>query len=549
MAAGFLCFRESRTKCRGESCGTQGKKKMKNNRIIIFDTTLRDGEQCPGASMNLREKLEVARQLARLKVDVIEAGFPVISEGDFTAVNTIAKEVKGPVICGLARCVPKDIDAAGEAVKPAGKKGRIHVFLATSKIHREFKLGKAQNEIVRLAVEGVKRAKGFTDDVEFSPEDASRTEPEFLVEVCKAVIAVGATTLNIPDTVGWAVPEQYGEMIKRLYDSVPEFQSGKAVISVHCHNDLGLAVANSLAAVHNGARQIECTVNGIGERAGNASLEELVMAIKTRDDFYKGLSIGVNTREIVKSSRLVSRMSGLVVQRSKAIVGENAFAHSSGIHQDGILKKRETYEIMDPQEVGWGQTELPLTKHSGRAAVAARLKHLGFKMTEQDVNAIFTRFKDVGDKKKFVYDDDLTALVEGHITEVPETWSLEYVCVTTGNHAVPTATVRLKNTVSKNGEAVQDAGVGDGPVDAALKAIDRLTETRGKLIDYSLRAVSQGKDALGEVTVKVDFGDQQLVTGKGASTDIIEASARAYLNAVNRHLLSENGKAVEAENP
>jgi 2-isopropylmalate synthase len=522
---------------------------MKSNRIVIFDTTLRDGEQCPGASMNLREKLEVARQLARLKVDVIEAGFPVISDGDFTAVQTIAREIKGPVICGLARCVSKDIDAAGEAIKPAGKRGRIHVFLATSKIHREFKLGKAQDEIIRLAVEGVKRAKGFTDDVEFSPEDGSRTEPDFLVEVCKAVIAVGATTLNIPDTVGWAVPEEYGALIRRLYESVPEFQSGKAVISVHCHNDLGLAVANSLAAVRNGARQVECTVNGIGERAGNASLEEVVMAIKTRSDVYNGFSIGVNTREIVKSSRLVSRMSGLVVQRSKAIVGENAFAHSSGIHQDGILKKRETYEIMDPQEVGWGQTELPLTKHSGRAAVAARLKHLGFKMTDSDVAAIFARFKEIGDKKKFVYDDDLTALVEGHITEVPETWSLDYVCVTTGNHAVPTATVRLRNASAKNGEPIQDAGVGDGPVDAALKAIDRLTETRGKLLDYSLRAVSQGKDALGEVTVKVDFGDKELVTGKGASTDIIEASARAYLNAVNRFLLAGNGQAKRVEHP
>lgn len=522
---------------------------MKSNRIIIFDTTLRDGEQCPGASMNLREKLEVARQLARLKVDVIEAGFPVISEGDFTAVHTIAKEVKGPVICGLARCVPKDIDAAGEAVKPAGKRGRIHVFLATSKIHREFKLGKAQDQILRLAVEGVKRAKSFTDDVEFSPEDGSRTEPEFLIEVCKAVIAVGATTLNIPDTVGWAVPDEYGALIGRLYESVPEFQSGKAVISVHCHNDLGLAVANSLAAVRHGARQIECTVNGIGERAGNAALEELVMAMKTRTEFFGGFITGVNSKEIVKSSRLVSRMSGLVVQRSKAIVGENAFAHSSGIHQDGILKKRETYEIMDPQEVGWGQTELPLTKHSGRAAVAARLKHLGFKMTDADVAAIFARFKEVGDKKKFVYDDDLTALVEGHITEVPETWSLEYISVTTGNQAVPTATVRLRNTSSKEAEPVQDAGIGDGPVDASLKAIDRLTRTRGKLIDYALRAVSQGKDALGEVTVKVDFGDKELVTGKGASTDIIEASARAYLNAVNRFLLSSNGKVVEAENP
>jgi 2-isopropylmalate synthase len=505
---------------------------MKSNRIVIFDTTLRDGEQCPGASMNLREKLEVARQLARLKVDVIEAGFPITSQGDFEAVNTIAKEIKGPQIAGLARCVPKDIDAAGEAIKPAGRKlGRIHVFLATSKIHREHKLNKAQDEILRLAVEGVKQAKGYTDNVEFSPEDASRTEPEFLVEVCKAVVAAGATTVNIPDTVGWAVPEQYAALIGNLYESVSEFKSGKAIISVHCHNDLGLAVSNSLAAVRAGARQVECTVNGIGERAGNASLEEIVMALKTRGDYFGGVTCGVSTREIVKSSRLVSRMSGMVVQRSKAIVGENAFAHSSGIHQDGILKKRETYEIMDPQEIGWGVTELPLTKHSGRAAVAARLKHLGFKMTDADVAAIFARFKEIGDKKKFVYDDDLTALVEGHITEVPETWSLVYLAVSSGSTTVPTATVALKPAA---GEAIQDAGTGDGPVDAALKAIDRLTKTRGRLMDYSLRSVSQGKDALGEVTVKVDFGDKELVTGKGASTDVVEASVRAYINALNR---------------
>jgi 2-isopropylmalate synthase len=515
---------------------------MKKDRIIIFDTTLRDGEQCPGASMNLREKLEVARQLARLRVDVIEAGFPVISDGDFAAVRAIAREIKGPVICGLARCVPRDIDAAGEALKPAGKHGRIHIFLATSKIHREFKLNKAQDEILRLAVEGVKRAKSFVHDVEFSPEDASRTEPDFLIKVCRAVVAAGATTVNIPDTVGWAVPDQYGALIQQLYEAVPEFQSGQSIISVHCHNDLGLAVANSLAAIRHGARQVECTINGIGERAGNAAMEEIVMAVKTRGDFFSGFECALNTREILKASRLVSRMSGLVVQRSKAIVGENAFAHSSGIHQDGILKKRETYEIMDPQTVGWGGTELPLTKHSGRAAMISRLKHLGFKMKEGDIAAIFARFKEIGDKKKFVYDDDLSALVEGQITEVPETWSLAYLSVTSGNHTVPTATVRLQKVAAKKGEVVQDAGIGDGPVDASLKAIDRLTRTNGKLMDYALRAVSQGKDALGEVTVKVDFGGGNLVTGKGASTDVIEASARAYLNAVNRFLGQSNGK-------
>ncbi len=516
---------------------------MKNNRIKIFDTTLRDGEQCPGASMNLREKLEVARQLARLKVDIIEAGFPVISEGDFTAVNTIAKQIKGPTIAGLARCVSRDIDAAGEAVEPAGKKGRIHVFLATSKIHREHKLGKAQDQILKLAVEGVKRAKGFVEDVEFSPEDGSRTEPDFLVEICQAVVDAGATTVNIPDTVGWAVPGEYGELIGHLHESVPEFKSGKAVISVHCHNDLGLAVANSLAAVQAGARQVECTVNGIGERAGNASLEEVVMNLKTRGDYFGDYRVGVKTNEIVKTSKLVARMSGLPVQRSKAIVGENAFAHSSGIHQDGILKKRETYEIMDPKDVGWGQTELPLTKHSGRAAVSARLKHLGFKMTDDEVTQIFARYKEIGDKKKFVYDEDLAALVEGHITEAPEIWRLEYLSVTSGGKTVPTATVELSQAAAKKKEkreAHVDAGIGDGPVDAALKAIDRLTKTRGKLMDYSLRGVSQGKDALGEVTMKVDFGDGELVTGKGAHTDVIEASARAYLNAVNRCL--SNGK-------
>jgi len=524
---------------------------MKNAHVLVFDTTLRDGEQCPGASMNLREKLEVARQLARLKVDVIEAGFPITSEGDFAAVHTIAKEIKGPIIAGLARCVPADIDRAGAAVKPAGKRGRVHVFLATSKIHREFKLGKAQDEILRLAVDGVKRAKALVEDVEFSPEDASRTEPDFLVAVCKAVVAAGATTVNIPDTVGWAVPEQFGALIGHLFTSVPAFQSGKAVISVHCHNDLGLAVANSLAAVRAGARQVECTVNGIGERAGNASLEELTMALKTRNDYFSGFTCGINTREIVKSSRLVSRMSGLVVQRNKAIVGENAFAHSSGIHQDGILKKRETYEIMDPQDVGWGQTELPLTKHSGRAAVTARLRHLGFKMTDADVSAIFSRFKEIGDKKKFVYDDDLTALVEGQITEVAETWSLDYLNVSSGNHTLHTATVRLKKAEDSKSKPVvlQDASIGDGPVDAALRAIDRITGAAGKLMDYSLRAVSQGKDAMGEVTAKVDFGARELVTGKGASTDVIEASARAYLNAVNRHLSSKPQPALKAVTP
>jgi 2-isopropylmalate synthase len=511
-----------------------------SNRIIIFDTTLRDGEQCPGASMNIREKLEIARQLARLGVDVIEAGFPVISEGDFAAVSQIAREIKGPIIAGLARCVPKDIDAAAAAVKHA-KRPRIHVFLATSKIHRDFKFHKAQDEILRLAVEGVKRAKKFVDDVEFSPEDASRTEPEYLAQVVEAAIAAGATTVNIPDTVGYAVPDEYGAMIKHLVENVKNIH--QAVISVHCHNDLGLAVANSLAAVRNGARQVEGTINGIGERAGNASLEEIVMALKTRHDAMP-YTTNWNTREIVKTSRLVSRMSGMIVQRNKAIVGENAFAHSAGIHQDGIIKKRETYEIMDPVEIGWGETELPLTKHSGRNALSRRLKHLGFKLSDQEIEKIFVEFKSIGDKKKFVYDDDLTALVESELTEVAETYSLEYLNVTSGNLTVPTATVRLRKS-GKTPESVTDAGTGDGPVDAALKTIDRITGKRGKLMDYQLRAVTQGKDAIGEVTVKVDF-DGELLTGKGASTDVIEASARAYLNAVNRYLANGSRKLAKA---
>ncbi|MGI8602212.1 MAG: 2-isopropylmalate synthase [Verrucomicrobiales bacterium] len=504
-----------------------------SDQVIIFDTTLRDGEQCPGASMNLREKLEVARQLARLNVDVVEAGFPVISDGDFEAVHTIAGEVSGPIICGLARCVPKDIDAAGAAIKPAGDKGRIHVFLATSKLHREHKLKKAQEEIVRLAVEGVKRAKGWVQDVEFSPEDASRTEPEFLAQVVEAAIAAGATTVNIPDTTGYAVPEQYAALIRHLIDHVKNI--GEAVISVHCHNDLGLAVANSLAAVKAGARQVEGTINGIGERAGNASLEEVVMAIRTRGDYFGDVHTSLNTREIVKTSRLVSRASSFLVQRNKAIVGENAFAHGAGIHQDGILKKRETYEIMDPQDVGWGVTELPLTKHSGRNALATRLDHLGYKLSEAEVEGIFKRFKDIGDRKKFVYDDDLAALVDDSLTSGHETYGLDYIQVTSGTHLVPNATIRLR----RGEEIFEDSSPGNGAVDAAMKTIDRLLKKRGHLVEYHVAATTKGKDALGEVTLKADFGNGQILSGKGASTDVVEASARAYLNAVNRMLAIE----------
>ena len=502
--------------------------------------------------MNLREKMEVARQLARLNVDVIEAGFPVISDGDFAAVQQIATEIRGPIITGLARCVPGDIDAAGAAVKPAGDRGRIHVFLATSKLHREHKLKKAQDEILRLATEGVKRAKALTRDVEFSPEDASRTEPEFLAQTVQAAIEAGATTVNIPDTVGFAVPDQFGELIRYLFDNVRNIHD--AVVSVHCHNDLGLAVANSLAAIRAGARQVEGTINGIGERAGNAALEEVVMALRTRPEVFGNVTTDMNTREIVKSSRLISRMSGLLVPRSKAIVGENAFAHSSGIHQDGMLKNRSTYEIMDPREVGWGDTELPLTKHSGRAAMVARLHHLGHTLTDEEIASVFRRFKEVGDRKKFVYDDDLAALVEDSSLGAPETYELEYIHITSGTTTIPTATVRLRRNgtdaaaAPETGDAtrsteeagaaevLQDSAAGNGAVDAAMKAIDRILDRQGALVEYQVQAVTGGKDALGEVTLKVDFGDGKLITGKGASTDVIEASARAYLHAIERTL-------------
>ncbi|MEI6323112.1 MAG: 2-isopropylmalate synthase [bacterium] len=506
---------------------------MNSDRVLIFDTTLRDGEQCPGASMNLREKLEIARQLARLKVDIIEAGFPIISDGDFEAVQTIATEVQGPVIAGLARCVSKDIEAAGKALLPARERGRIHVFLATSKIHREHKLRKASEEILRLTAEGVRHAKSFVSDVEFSPEDASRTEPEFLAEVVQAAIEAGATTVNIPDTVGYAMPGQYADLISYLRRHVRDIS--KAVISVHCHDDLGLAVANSLAAVQSGARQVEGTFNGIGERAGNAALEEVVMAIKTRPDVFAGLSTGVETREILKTSRLISRLSGLHVARSKAIVGENAFAHGSGIHQDGILKMRETYEIMDPQDVGWGGTDLPLTKHSGRHAMVARLEQLGLTLSEAEIVPIFTRFKELGDKKKFVYDDDLVALAGDAVAGETGAYSLEYIHVASGSSTVPTATVRIRH----GGESEQDSSPGNGAVDAAMKAIDRIVKRTGHLAVYLVEAVTEGQDALGEVTLKVDFGDGRLITGKGASTDVIEASARAYVNAINRALVMQ----------
>ena len=514
-----------------------------SEQILIFDTTLRDGEQCPGASMNIREKLEVARQLARLRVDIIEAGFPIASDGDFEAVKSIAGEIQGPRIAGLARCVDTDIDRAAEAVKPAGDRARIHVFLATSAIHREFKLKMAQSEILKRAVEGVQRALGYCKDIEFSPEDASRTEPEFLAEVTHAVIEAGARTVNIPDTVGYAAPHEYGALIKYLFDHVPNIK--KAVISVHCHNDLGLAVANSLAAVQNGARQVECTINGIGERAGNASLEEIVMALKVRKDAFGGFQTNVDSTQIYRSSRLVSHMTGMVVQRNKAIVGDNAFAHEAGIHQHGMMANRATYEIMHAEDVG-RSSELTWGKHMGHHAVAKKLDEMGYKLSEDEVRRITDQIKALADKKKQVYDDDVMAIVEGQFTEVPQVWKLDYLSVTTGK--IPTASVCLIRADKK--EPITDVGTGDGPIDAMLKTIDRITGLKGSLADYSVNNVTRGKDAIGEVTVRVHFnGDAgRIVTGKGGSTDIIEASALAYLNALNRYLY-EQRQTAETEKP
>lgn len=503
------------------------------NRVLIFDTTLRDGEQCPGASMGLSEKLQVARQLAKLNVDIIEAGFPIASPGDFEAVHKIAETIKGPRIAGLARCVDADIVAAGKAVAPAGDKGRIHVFLATSAIHRQFKLRKAKEEIIKAAVVGVKRAKEFVEDVQFSPEDASRTELDFLAEVVEAVIDAGATTVNIPDTVGYAVPEEFGRCIRHLKDNVPNID--QAVIHVHCHNDLGLAVANSLEAVRNGARGVECTINGIGERAGNCSLEEIVMAIKTRQDIWSGLSTGINTKEIFRSSRLVSQLTGLHVQRNKAIVGANAFAHESGIHQDGMLKERSTYEIMNPEDVGISGTELVLGKHSGRHAFRAHMDELGFALEGEDLQSAYDAFIALADKKKHIYDDDLVAIMQEQMDTESQAYMLECIHVSTGSSTVPTATVRLQ----QQGERKEDAACGDGPVEAALRTIDRITGIQAKLLDFSLQAITTGKDALGEVTVQVSFPDSSRITGKGSSTDIVEASAKAYLNCINRYIARE----------
>jgi 2-isopropylmalate synthase len=495
-------------------------------RLIIFDTTLRDGEQSPGASLNRTEKVEIARQLAVLGVDVIEAGFPVASLGDFEAVKMVAKAVKGPVICGLARSLENDIDAAYNAVKYA-RRPRIHVFLATSKIHMKYKLKKAEDEILRLAVAAVKHARRKCPDIEFSPEDASRTEREFLYKVVEAVIDAGASTVNIPDTVGYATPFEFASLIKGIGANVPNI--GRAVISVHCHNDLGLAVSNSLAAVLSGARQAECTINGLGERAGNASLEEIVMSIRTRTDIFKNLATGVKTKEICKTSRLVSKLTGMPVQPNKAIVGANAFAHEAGIHQDGVLKERITYEIMRPEDVGFGETRIVLGKHSGRHAFKEHLKAMGFVLKGQELDKAFDRFKELADKKKEVFDEDLETIVEEQISKVPEEYRLHHFYISCGDQIDPAAHIKVKY----RGKVLDATSSGDGPVDACYKTIDKITGSGGKLLDYQIRSVTSGKDALGEVSIKI-ASKGRVISGRGASTDIIEASIKAYLNAVNK---------------
>jgi len=496
-----------------------------SRRIIIFDTTLRDGEQSPGASMNIEQKLEVAKQLARLKVDVIEAGFPNSSPGDFEAVKLIAQQIKGPAIAGLCRARDDDIDRAWEALKYS-EKPRIHTFIATSDIHLQHKLKKSREEVLDMAVAAVKRAKSYCDDVEFSPEDASRSDMDYLCRVVEAVIDAGAATVNIPDTVGYAIPHEFAQIISTLKSRVPNID--KAVLSVHCHNDLGLAMANSLAAVLAGAGQVECTINGIGERAGNAALEEIVMTLDTRKDIF-GATTGVDTKEIHRSSRLVSDLTGLVVQANKAVVGSNAFAHEAGIHQHGVIQDRTTYEIMEAQRIGLAESKLVLGKHSGRHAFEKRLGELGYELTRDELLRAFARFKEVADKKKEIFDEDLEAIVADEVRAIPETYQLRYMMVMTSLEGVPTATIRISTA---DGE-LSDCGMGVGSVDAVYKTIDKIVKLPHSLIDYTVKSVTGGTDALGEVTVKIG-DDRNVYTGRGASLDIVEASARAYVQAINK---------------
>ena len=494
-------------------------------KIRIFDTTLRDGEQSPGASMNLDEKIMLARQLERLNVDVIEAGFPSSSPGDFESVKRIAQEVQEPQIAGLSRTTPGDIDRAWEALKYA-RNPLIHVFIATSDIHLQYKLRKSREEVLEEAGRAVAYAKRYTQEVEFSAEDATRSDPEYLARVVEAAIEAGATIVNIPDTVGYIIPTEYGKLITFLRQKVKNIH--KAILSVHCHNDLGMAVANSLAAVESGARQVECTINGIGERAGNASLEEIVMALKTRRDFFS-YQVGVVTEQIYPTSRLLSGITGILVPPNKAIVGANAFAHEAGIHQDGVLKEKTTYEIMRPESVGISQSTLVLGKHSGRHAFRERIKTLGYELSEAHLNQAFQRFKEVADKKKQVFDEDLEAIIADEILRIPDQFKLVNLNVVSGSVTVPAATVQIEI----GGKLYQEAGFGDGPVDAAYKTISRITKTKSHLLKFLVNAITGGTDAQGEVMVILEEEGIR-VTGQGAHTDIIMAAAKAYVNGLNK---------------
>ena len=493
--------------------------------IRIFDTTLRDGEQSPGAAMNLEEKVMVAKQLARLNVDIIEAGFAFSSPGDFEAVRRIAQEVQGPIICSLARARSEDVDRAWEALRGAPKI-RIHTFISTSDIHLKHQFRLTRDQALKRAVDIVQHARGFVEDVEFSPMDATRSEPKYLYEVLEAVIKAGASTVNIPDTVGYAAPQEFGMLIRGIREHVPNIK--EAVISVHCHNDLGVAVANSLAAIVEGAGQVECTINGIGERAGNASLEEIAMGLRTRKDFY-GADTEIRTEEIVKTSRLVSNITGMVVQPNKAIVGANAFSHASGIHQDGFLKEKTTYEIMRPETIGLGKSTLVMGKLSGRHAFRQRLEELGYKMTDEELNKAFERFKRLADQKKEVYEEDLEVILSEELRTIPEIYKLKSLHVESGTDIVPTAAIELE----VDGKSVRQAGKGDGPVDAAYRTIAVMTETKSTLLTYVVKAITGGTDAQGEVMVKVEEGPKTVI-GHGSDTDIIVASAKAYLNALNK---------------
>lgn len=498
------------------------------DQLIIFDTTLRDGEQSPGASMTKDEKVRIAKALERMRVDVIEAGFAIASQGDFEAVQAVAKAVKDSRICSLSRALEADIDRAGEALKPANA-SRIHTFIATSPIHMKMKLRMEPDQVVENAVKAVKHARQYTDDVEFSPEDAGRSDIDFLCRILEAVIDAGATTLNIPDTVGYNLPHQFGSLIATLRERIPN--ADKAVFSVHCHNDLGLAVANSLSAVMSGARQVECTINGLGERAGNAALEEVVMAVRTRQDMFP-CDTHIDTQHILAASRLVSGVTGFVVQPNKAIVGANAFAHESGIHQDGVLKNRETYEIMRAEDVGWNTNRMVLGKHSGRNAFRGRLQELGIELeSEAELNAALTRFKELADKKHEIFDEDLQALVSDVVAATDERITLVSLKVCSETGETPVANV----TLSVDGDEVHTQMSGSGPVDAAYKAIEAIVQSHTELQLYSVSNITTGTDAQGEVNVRLEKGGR-IVSGQGADTDIVIASAKAYLNALNKIL-------------